>query len=181
MSDVVVALAGGAIGSVLTAGFGQSARARVAWTEVELHDQEAAERNAQLLAWVDDRTLRLAREMQDITEDFSSRGALNSSLHATALADAKAQALHEFRDEEWRANIALVAGTRATEGFWHYLWRIMRRRPSQSLTASLEAEPFLKAWREPVTRHGQPAVTPVDRTTRTREQAFADLERLSLT
>jgi hypothetical protein len=180
VSEVLTALAGGAIGSVLTAGFGQAARARVAWSEVDLHDQDAAERNAQLLAWVDDRTLQLAREMYQITEEFSGRGAFHSSLHANALVGAKAQALHEFRDEEWRARIAL-ANIRAAEGFWHHLWRLARRHPAATLTASADAEPFLNRWREPVARHGDPPATPVDRTRRTMEQARADLDRLSLT
>lgn len=180
MSDFLTALAGGAIGSVLTAAFGQFARSRVAWSEIDLHDNEAVERNAQLLAWIDDRTLQLAREMKDITEEFSARGAFHSSLHANALADAKAQALHEYRGEEWRTRIPL-ASLRTTEGFWHHLWRIMRRRPSPSLTASADVEPFLKVWRDPVTRHGDPPATPVDRTTRTTDQALADLDRLSLT
>jgi len=55
MSDLAVALAGGAVGSVLAAFVGQAGRARIAWLGVELHDAEAAERNAQLLAWTDDR------------------------------------------------------------------------------------------------------------------------------
>jgi hypothetical protein len=64
MSDLVVALAGGAVGSAITVVVGQAGHARVAWTDVSLHDDEAAEWNAQLLAWVDDRTLKLVVELK---------------------------------------------------------------------------------------------------------------------
>lgn len=64
------------------------------------------------MAWVDDRTVRLVREMHTITEELSARGAFHSSLHATALLDAKAQALREFRDQEWKARMRLASRAR---------------------------------------------------------------------
>jgi len=183
VSDLVVALAGGAVGSIVTALTQQAARARIAWSEVELHDAEATERNRQLVAWTDDHTLKLARQMQAVTEDENRKGTLYSSGHGQALADAKAQALHDFRDEEWRAEIEL-ARLRAREGAWHRLWRHLRRKPSPRLAARDEVEPFLDRWREPITRHGsQPsdAVTPLDRTKRTTKQALDELGSLNLT
>lgn len=183
VSDLVVALAGGAVGSILTAVVGQAGRARIAWAEVDLHDTEATEWNAQLLAWTDDRTLKLVREMEAVTEAHSLQGAFHSGTHAAALADAKAQALHEFRDEEWRTRIEL-ARLRAREGAWHGFWRLLRRRPAPVLTARTEVEPFLDRWREPVTRHGPgpgEGVTPLDRTRRTTEEALTKLDSLELT
>ena len=150
MSDLAIALIGGAIGSVATAGLTQLGRARVAWHDVALHDLEAAERNAQLIVWVDDRTRQLVIDMSGVTNDCAGRELSRSSIQGGGLQLAKEQALHEYRDEEWRARLDLFQ-LRAREGSWHALWRRVRRRPAPSLTARAEVEPFLERWREPVT------------------------------
>ena len=183
MTDLSVALAGGAIGSALTAVLAQVGKARIAWAEVRLHDDEAREYNAQLVAWVDDETRKLVAEMSLVTNDHNSRGSLYSSIHGGDLADRKAGALHRFRDQEWRVRLEL-ARLRATEGSWHLIIRRLWRRPAPELTAREAVEPFLDRWREPVTRHGtQPtdAANVFDPTTRTNEQALAELPKLSLT
>jgi hypothetical protein len=178
---LLVGLAGGAIGAVLAALFVQIGRAWIAWGEVTLHDEEAAERNAQLLVWVDDRTRALVPAMQAITEDHNRRGVFYSGFHGAALADAKAQALHQYRDEEWNARLDL-ARIGAREGGWHAFWRYCRRSKSPRLTEDTygNVEPFLARWRETVTRHGDEAV-PLDRTRRTTEDALAELPTLNLT
>jgi hypothetical protein len=98
------------------------------------------------------------------------------------VAAAKARALHQFRDEAEVAIIDLMQ-LRAKEGAWHSLWRALRRRPTPSLTATDEVEPFLERWREPVARHGDDAspIAPIDRTRRTFDEALAELPRLDLT
>jgi hypothetical protein len=126
---LLVGLAGGAIGAVLAALFVQMGRAWVAWGEVTLHDEEAAERNAQLLVWVDDRTRALLIEMNGTTNTLASQGQLYSGAHGSALAHAKARALHEYRDEDWNARLDL-ARIRAREGGWHAFWRFWRRSKS---------------------------------------------------
>ena len=96
---------------------------------------------------------------------------------------AKADALHEYRDEEWRARLDL-ARLRASEGTWHRVWRELRGRSAPSLTAPSEVEAFLDRWREPVTRHGSvpiDAVQVLDRTRRTAADALAELSSLNLT
>jgi hypothetical protein len=60
--ELLIGLAGGAIGAVLTAIFTEGGRAWIAWGEVALHDEEAKESNAQLVVWVDDRTRELLAE-----------------------------------------------------------------------------------------------------------------------
>jgi hypothetical protein len=183
VSDLTIALAGGAIGSIATAGLGQLGRARAAWSEVELHDFEADERNAQLVVWVDDRTRRLLIEMEGTTNDLAARGLLRSGAHANALCNLKAEALHEYRDQEWTARIDL-ARLRAKEGTWHSVWRILRGRKAPQLTARSDVEPFLARWREPITRHGSSpadAASVLDRTTRTTADALSELPELKLT
>jgi hypothetical protein len=183
MSDLTIALAGGAIGSAVTAGLTQLATARAAWSEVGLHDDEARERNVQLLVWVDDRTRALVQEMERCTNSYAASGQLYSGVHGQGLANAKAEALHQFRDEEWRARLDL-AHLRTSEGPWHLLWRTLRRRPAPSVTVAEQVEPFLARWREPVSRHGSTpddAVVPLDRTTRAVRDALEELPNLKLT
>lgn len=181
--SVTTAIIGGSIGFLLGAIFAQAAGARVAWSEIAIHDEEALERNAQLVVWVDDRTRALLIEMTGLTNDLSSRGMLYSGAHGGALAAAKAGALHEFRDEEWQARIDL-SHLRAQERTWHRVWRKVRNRPAPALTARDEVEPFLDRWREPVVRHSASSgeVAPVlDRTQRTTVDALAELPSLRLT
>jgi hypothetical protein len=141
---LLVGLAGGAIGAVVAALFVQIGRAWVAWGEVTLHDEEAAERNAQLLVWVDDRTHDLVIEMKRKTTSLASQGQLYSGAHGRALAHAKARALHQFRDEEWNARLDL-ARIRAREGGWHSFWRSYRRSKAPDLTEDTydKVAPFL--------------------------------------
>jgi hypothetical protein len=179
-SDLLIGLAGGAIGAVVAGVFVQAGRAWLAWGEVTLHDFEASERNRRLRIWVDDRTRELAQEISDISNRLASDGLLYSGAHGAAVAGAKAKALHQYRDEEEATAINLMA-LRASEGAWHFLWRVLRRRGAPTLTANAEVEPFLDRWREPVARHGNDAVTPLDRTRRTFDDALAELPRLDLT
>lgn len=182
MSDLGVALAGGAVGSLLTAMLTQIGKIRLAWAEVALHDAEAEERNRQLVAWVDDETLKLVRDMAIITQEHAARGVLYSSLHGGDLADCKAGALHRYRDQEWRAQLFL-SELQASEGTWHLLARMLRRRWLPKV-ARAEVEPFLERWRAPVTRHsaqGSDAARVLDRTTRTTDDALAALPNLPLT
>lgn len=182
MSDLTIALAGGLVGSLATAGFTQLGRARAAWSEVELHDDQAAEYNVQLIVWVDDRTRAVLRVMNERTNVAAAANLVHSGGHGASVADAKADALHDYRDREWNARLDL-ARLRASEGLWHLVWRKVRRRPAPRLTVRDEVEPFLERWREPVNRHGGPddAVPIFDRTRRTTAEALAELPSLKLT
>ncbi len=182
MSDeLLIGLAGGAVGAVLAALFAVAARAWLAWGEITLHDEEAAEENARLLGWVDDRTRLLVREMNRRTTELAAQGQLYSGAHGSSVAAAKEAALHEFRDRCAQAEIDL-ARIRAREGAWRSWWRFWRRRPAPRLTEETlqTAEEFLERWREPVTRHGG-EIQVFDRTRRTTADALAELPDLKLT
>ena len=158
MSDeLLIGLAGGAIGAALAVVFGQLGRAWIAWREVTLHDEDAAEQNAQLILWVDDRTRDVVRDMDRVTNSLDS-GQVYSGSHGSQAASVKEDALHEYRDE--RARVSMSLGTlRARESGWHAWWRFWRRsKPPQLRVDTLEVvEVFLERWREPVTRHGDEA------------------------
>jgi hypothetical protein len=112
MSDLAIALAGGAVGALLAAVFAQAGRAWAAGSEVTLHDDEAAERNRRPTVWTDDRTRALEVEAKRLTSECNSRGQSYSGHHGAVVANAKAKALQQYRDEEERAKIDL-AGVRA--------------------------------------------------------------------
>lgn len=183
-NELLIGLAGGAIGALLAGLLAQAGRAWAAWGEVSLHDEEAAERNARLVVWVDDRTRTLLIELSRRSNELVASGLLYSSTHGGELAHIKAQALHDYRDELAGARIDL-SRLRVREGAWHWLWRKLRRNSTPRLTADTlgNIEPFLERWREPVTRHmsgtGEGA-PPLDRTKRTTAEALAELPSLKL-
>jgi hypothetical protein len=183
MSDLLAALGGGAIGSLITLGTTQVGRSLAARREVEQHDAEARERNEQFVIWVDDATQDLVREFASITEEFNRRNAHYSSGHRSELARTKATALHRYRDEEWRAR-QFIAELRAAEGGWHWLWRKKLDSPSPTLSVDQAVQPFLERWREPITRGAQGRddyARVLDRTTRSTTEAVAELQKLPLT
>jgi hypothetical protein len=95
---------------------------------------------------------------------------------------AKADALHRYRGEESRARID-IAALRAREGYWHRFWRKRLRSPAPRLTADADVKPFLDRWREPMksTMPGVGDIAPLDRTTRTLDEALRELPGLPLT
>lgn len=184
MSDLAIALVGGAVGTALAAALGLLGRAAAAWGTVTQHDLQAADLNRRLLAWVDDRTRLLVQQMEGTTNEMAARGAFHSGIYGSAQAEVKAKALHEYRDEEWRTRLQLEQ-LAAGEGGWHGFWRLLRRRgDGLELTAAEAIEPFLNRWREPITRHaaGPDDHVPIyDRTKRTPEDALRELPGLTLT
>jgi hypothetical protein len=65
-----------------------------------------------------------------------------------AIADARGQALHEYRDEARRARLD-VATILAAEGWPHAGWRKLRRQPVPALMTPGKATPLLDGWRKP--------------------------------
>jgi hypothetical protein len=146
MSDAVV---GGVLGAAVAFALTQVSAASVAWREVTLHDDEATGSNERLVAWVDAETIRLARTMQEIGDDFSSRNAFTSSATGTALAQAKTEALQRYRDEEERASIALArlkasALVPGAAPAWLELWRPSASRAARR-ASSADAGPLTPA------------------------------------
>jgi hypothetical protein len=180
VSGLITALSGGAIGAGLIFGGSQYGRIQLAWLEVTLHDQEAHERNEQLVEFVIDETQELVEALKLITEEFNSRGQLASSSCGAALAKRKSDALQRYHGHEWHARLDL-ARLKAAERSSHYLFRRLRhRRNGLDLTARDTVEPFLARWREPISRHGLEPVAIVDPTTRTTADALATLPGLEL-
>jgi hypothetical protein len=178
-NELLIGLAGGAIGSVLAFLFAQGGRAASARSEIDFHSQQARIRNDQLVVWVDDRTQALEVEMRGFTNRKAEDGQLYSGSHGSGLAHLKEQALHEYRDERWRAEID-IAQIQSQESGWHSFWRFIRRKPRPRITVDDAVGPFLDRWREPVTRHQGDPIAVLDRTTRSSEDAQHELAALKL-
>jgi hypothetical protein len=174
MNDLVIALAGGAVGSLVTWGFGLAARWRAIPSEIEEHDRLARHRDEDLAQWVADDHLRLSRELSGIVVEKAAVGLLYSGSLASALNFAKERALHAYRDQERQA-LRFVDELAAQETWFH---RKQSRRSPLGLTAPRRVQPVLDRWRDPA--WGQPpgvVVLPFDDPTqRTLENTIAVLE-----
>jgi len=175
VSTWLVALTGGAVGSVLTAALAFGGRLLAAWREIEATDRFVADRDEDLASWVADRSLAPERELAAKTEELNKENLFYSSTHGTTLALIKERALHEYRDQERQAERD-VALARERETSLHASWRRRGNRPFPSLTAPKRAQPVLDAWRSSVIRHGDSPIEVVDPTRRTLGEAIQDVQ-----
>src|SRR5437868_6325751 len=146
MTTWLVAILGGAVGSLATALIAFGTRFWNAHGEVASHDRFVRERDEDLSSWVSDRTVELRRDIHAKTEEMNTENLFYSGAHGAAIALLKERALHEYRDQERRArrDLALIA---ETEGPLHRYWRRRVARPFPSLTAPHDAAPILDMWR----------------------------------
>jgi hypothetical protein len=149
-----IALAGGAVGSIITALIAYGAKFVSARSDVLAHDRGARERDQDLKSWVADRSVALQQELREITDAMSTQNLSYSSAYGKAFARAKERALEEYRDQERQA-LRDVARMREAEGMFHRIWRKLMRRGVPELTAPPEVSSFLNLWRAPVSRHNQ--------------------------
>lgn len=156
MSTFLAALAGGAIGVILT----WTARLTVVGREIAEHDRAVAAFDEDLESWVADQTVKLRRELLKITnsmvadpETGKERNLLWSGEHGYQISLAKERALEAYRNEERRARRA-AADLRGREGSVHTLVRRWRgRSDTLELQTPERARPVFDRWAAPVTRH----------------------------
>jgi len=184
ISDAALALVGGAAGALLAA----AARALNIPTEVRSVDAAIRSRDEALAIWIADRNFKLRRDCEslrasaiDPTRDEALEALTGlagnereGSRRATdrAIADAKTQALLDYREATSRAvmdrEVMLVP-----EGWAHRRWRALTRTPPPQLTTPTEAVPLLDAWRKPSGLSGERWTFPDDPTLRTLGDAIA--------
>jgi hypothetical protein len=174
VSTWLIALAGGAVGSVLTAALAFGGRLLAARREIDATDRFVVDRDEDLASWVADRSLALERELAAKTEELNKENLFYSGTHGTALALIKEQGLHEYRDQERQAERD-IAVARERETWLHAFWRRRRGRPFPKLKAPERAQPVLDAWRSSVTRHGDSPIEVVDATRRALGEAIQDV------
>jgi hypothetical protein len=165
---LLAAIIGGSIGSGLTMLAGVPA-------EVRQHDRQVREADKSLSQWVADECVRLERDLNRVLAEMSAEGQRYSGALGNALAAAKEQTLHAYRDQETQSERRRDE-VRAAEGWRHVLWRRLTRRGGlPELSTPQRAEPILDDWRADAT-YADIAPTPVnDPTRRTLDQALEKL------
>jgi hypothetical protein len=178
-SDLLVALAGGAIGAVL-AGIGFLAiRLSAVPSDVARHDRRVKALDEDLERWVADDHRKLRQELEGIINDHAARNVLYSGFLLRALAEAKTAALQRYRDrraETERAFNDLVA----EESWAHGLWRTITPRRKPRLRSPERVEPVIDDWRSDVRRYGMGPVSVYDATTWTTDDLLRDVRERPL-
>jgi hypothetical protein len=173
-ADFLTAILGGSVATALAV----AGRSLAIPSEVRANDADVAERDDALATWVADRHHALGMELRGIRNTLAAQGQQTAGTFDTQLAHAKAQALHEYRDEARRAtrDVALI---RAREGSLHRAWRL-RRQPFPALATPEKAQPVLNTWRRASGEVSSDRPTPVeDATARTLDGVIAGLTATS--
>jgi hypothetical protein len=152
---LLIALAGGAIGVLLTG---------LAWLllkvasipgDLQRHDFETRIVNEDLKLWAADEYRRVKRELTAAETRLANRGQLYTGTYGNARSAIKTAALHRWRDRLHAAERKIVA-IRSRE---HRLHDMARKRKKYKygldLTAPTQVEPIINEFRQPITKHGQ--------------------------
>lgn len=178
MSSWLIAIVGGAVGTVLAWLIAYAGRVAAVGREVAANDRALLVIDDHLETWVADDTVRLRRELRDISETLNKEDLFWSGHHGAQIAQAKERALHAYRDQERTAR-SQEAEIGAREGRLHALVRAWRTLDF-GLKAPERVRPILDAWAAPVTRHLSAADPPLeinDPRQRTVETTLADVGR----
>jgi hypothetical protein len=122
---VVVSLAAGAIGSVVTSLLVFGGRIARIGREIDANDRAIGNIDEHLERWVADATINLVRELGQIRAELAARGMFYSGEYQHRVSLAKERALHAYRDQENTAR-SQAAEIRAREGSLHGLVRAWR-------------------------------------------------------
>jgi hypothetical protein len=151
MPTWLVAILGGGIGAVLSWLIAYAARVAAVRREIAANDLALRLLDDHLDTWVEDDTVRLRRELKDISETLNKENLFWSGEHGERIAQAKERALQTYRDQERTAR-SHEAEIRGREGWWHSRLRAAKNDPF-GLTAPDRVRPILDEWAAPVGRH----------------------------
>lgn len=152
METLLVALGGGAVGTVLAVLLAFGGRLLAVPRELMANDRAVRDRDEDLETWVADEHVRLERELHELSEALNKENLYWSGHHGKQIALAKERALHRFRDQERQA-LRDAATIRDRETWPHLLYRARKGIPSPELRAPGRVAPVLEVWRRPVRRH----------------------------
>jgi hypothetical protein len=178
VNDFVIALAGGAVGTLLVGTVVAGVRILAAWRDLDVHDREVREHDEDLAQRVVDDHIRLKRRLDKIRGQLNARNLLYSGEYGRQIGEEKEHALQLYRDQE-RAAERTVAVIADREGWLHQTFRGWRDQPLPELTAPRRVETVLDAWRAPPTKHlsSSDVAAPLrDPTRRTLEETLAEVD-----
>jgi hypothetical protein len=175
MSTFLAALAGGAIGVLLT----WAARLTTVGREILAHDRAIRRWETHLETWVSDETVRLRRALTATRDELNAKGLFNSGEHSYQVALVKEQALQAYRDQERTAQ-SHVEDIVAAEGPAHAFLRRWRYKDLRvDLATSATVRDILDYWARPATRHLSPGDEPApidDPRTRTIDRTLREIK-----
>lgn len=177
--DLVIALAGGAIGAVLAAIGFAVLRLSAVPGEVARHDRRARALDEDLERWVADDHRKLRQELDRTVNDYSGRGLLYSGALIGALAHVKSSALQRYTDRH-AETVRAFDDLLAAESGPHEMWRRARRRGPLALRSPGRVEPVIDEWRTDVRRFGMDAAEVYDPTRWTTEDLVRDVHERPL-
>jgi hypothetical protein len=161
-----IALAGGAIGVLLTGIAWCLVKAAGVPGDIRRHDFEARVVNEDLELWAIDEYRNLRRELR-IIENSPPKGQpdwIYSGAYGNARSATKSAALHRWRVRLHAAERSIVE-IESMENRSHRLLRRRRSPEGLALRAAARVEPIIDEFRQPITRHGQDHVKVFDPTT----------------
>jgi hypothetical protein len=148
VNELVTALAGGAIGSLITAGVRYAAIP----SEVRQHDRQIAEIDWDLDRFAADEYARLRNVVlpevlppTGVTHLVLEPNARTPPERAKQYTNAIAYSIQLYRDHE-HGRITQYVDIVASEKWAHKVWRLIESRPIPSLKTPLSAARFLDRW-----------------------------------
>jgi hypothetical protein len=145
---MTAALAGGAIGALITLVVALLVRLASVPREVARNDRLAHDRDDDLRRWVVDRSYEIEEQLVAIRSHLAAHGMARSGDYGFRIRSAKGTALHQYRDQEIESR-RLLASTYDGENWLHDWWRKARRLPRHELATPVAAKPVLAVWRLP--------------------------------
>lgn len=149
---LVIALAGGAIGAVLTGLTWIIARLASVPGDLRTHDYAAKVLNEDVELWVADTYHEVVQELRGIS---NSQGLhIEDGSHLNARSAAKTNVLHRWRDRLHTAERDLIA-LQGQERWYHRLWRHLPGNDHQlALTSAEKVQPIIAEFRRDVETPG---------------------------
>jgi hypothetical protein len=149
-----IALAGGAVGVLITGAAWAALRLSAVPSDLRRHDFEARVVNEDLELWAVDQYREVRRQLRRAENSTDQVDWIFSGAYGQARSSIKTEALHRWRDRRHSAERSLIE-IESKEGPFHRLLRRRRRfRDGLGLHAVGRVEPIIDEFRQPVTKHG---------------------------
>lgn len=149
---LLIALAGGAIGAVLTGLAWLAVRLASVPGDLRAHDYAVVVLNEDVELWVADTYRELAQELRRISNTQGLH--IEDGSHLNARSAAKTAALHRWRDRLHAAERELVA-VQGQERWYHRLWRHLPGYEDElALASATRVEPVIAEFRRDVETPG---------------------------
>ncbi|HWP32443.1 MAG TPA: hypothetical protein VNL97_01720 [Solirubrobacterales bacterium] len=172
---LLIALAGGAVGAVLTGLAWLAVRLASVPGDLRAHDYAIKVLNEDVELWVADTYQELAQELRRISNTQGLH--IEDGSHLNARSAAKTQTLHRWRDRLHTAERDLVA-VQGQERWYHRLWRHLPGYEDElALTSAERVEPVITEFRRDVETPGGQSAAVRDPTHFSLDDLLSEIDR----